>query len=84
MERLGFIAGFDFDLIIRSEYFVIYWSPAIVFNALIPTFVLVFWITVKGNVDGGFTLFFFHFVVVTGGERIYIYYCAMDKNFVVD
>jgi len=70
MEHLGLVTRRDLHLIIRCEDLIRNWSPAVVLDAMVPTFKVVFLRLVKRNIDRGLLLFFLHLHVVTWSEGI--------------
>jgi len=84
VKWLRFITGLNLDLIEGCENLVVDWAPPIVFNSLVPAFVLVTFIFVDTDVNRGLFLIFLHLLIVSGSECIYIHYGTVNENLVID
>jgi len=84
MEWLRLICCLNLDWIEWCQYLIVDWSPAIVFDPFVPTFVLITFRFVKFDIYCLLFLVLFYLVVVSGCKCSNVNYCARHKDFIIN
>lgn len=84
MEGLGLVACFYLYSVEGRQHFVVDGTPAVVFNPLVPSLVLILFYLVDFDVNCCFLHVFFHLLVVTRSKGVDVNNRTVNENLVVD
>lgn len=68
MEWFRLISGFNLNLIVRCQYFVIDRSPPIIFNSFVPALMFITRVFIKRDINRRFLFIFLHLVIIARSE----------------
>lgn len=84
MKWFRLICRLNLNWIEWRQYLIVDWSPTIVFDPFIPTFVLIIFRFVKFDVNCLLPFLLFYLVVVSGCKRADVDDCTRHKDFIIN